>query len=293
MSYKYINIYGPTASGKTYLSYKIAEYLEGEIINFDSCQFNNYLHSITMCPIGNPYNIKEYLFNFLPPNGEFSVKNFIDEFEKIEKKNNNIKILVGGSGFYLYCLLKGLGEKPEISKETIETIEKNSKEENWESLIKLTPEIKNKLHVNDVYRVNNYLGFFLENNYSMDKVEYIPILPKEKTLNIFIHPPREDLLKNIEDRTNKYFNKMVEESIEFHKTHDFLEKSNIIGYKIIYDYINNKISKEEAINKINIATRQYAKTQVTFLKNKLKEDILIRNVYDFNLEDFSKKYFNK
>ena len=62
--YKYINIYGPTASGKTYLSYKIAAYINNnnnnnnnktnvEIINFDSCQFNNYLHSITMCPMPN------------------------------------------------------------------------------------------------------------------------------------------------------------------------------------------------------------------------------------------------
>ena len=73
MSYKYINIYGPTASGKTYLSYKIAKYLKGEIINFDSCQFNNYLPSITMCPTLNSTEIKEHLFSFLSPNENFSV----------------------------------------------------------------------------------------------------------------------------------------------------------------------------------------------------------------------------
>lgn len=291
MSYKYINIYGPTASGKTYLSDKIAKYLNGEIINFDSCQFNNYLHSITMCPINSESNIKEHLFNFLKPNEDFSVEKFIKKFKEIIKINNKIKILVGGSGFYLYCLLNGLGEEKNIPEELKNKIENNSKEENWKTLIDLDISLKNKLHMNDTYRVNNYLAFFLQYGYSMNSIKYEPILHKE-VFNLFINPPRMDLLKNIENRTNEYFPKMVEESIEFHKNNDFMPNSKIIGYKEIYKYINNKISKEETINAINIATRQYAKTQVTFLKNKIKADLVINNVYDFNVEKFCQMILN-
>ena len=166
------------------------------------------------------------------------------------------------------------------------TIESNSKEDNWNKLIELDPSVKDKLHINDTYRVNNYLGFFTQYGYSLNSVKYTPIINREEVINIFIHPPREDLLKNIENRTNEYFDKMVEESIEFHKNNDFFINSKIIGYKDIYNYINGKISKEEAINNINIATRQYAKTQVTFLKNKIKAHVVVTNVYDFNEKDF-------
>lgn len=289
MPYKYINIYGPTASGKTYLSYKIAKYLNGEIINFDSCQFNNYLHSITMCPTEKPTNIKEHLFSFLNPNENFSVKDFINEFQKID--NNNKKILVGGSGFYLYCLLKGLGGEKNINNLIKKKVADNSKEDNWNLLINLDETIKEKLHINDVYRVNNYLCFFLQYGYSMNNIQYKPILDPEKTFNIFIYPKRETLLTNIKNRTNNYFEKMVEESIEFHKTNEFLPNSKIIGYREIYNYINGKISKEETINLINLYTSQYAKTQVTFLKNKIKANLIIENVYDFNMENFH-KYMN-
>jgi tRNA dimethylallyltransferase len=241
-----------------------------------------------MCPILNTTEIKEHLFSFLSPNENFSVKEFINKFKEID--NNNKKILVGGSGFYLYCLINGLTEKQHISQEIINTINKNSKEENWEQLITLDNSVKDKLHVNDTYRVNNYLSFFLQHGYSMNSIDIRPIINKNEIFNIFIWPPRNDLLKNIENRTNEYFDKMVEESIEFHKIHNFIN-SKIIGYKTIYDYINKKISKETAINLINLATRQYAKTQVTFLKNKLKADLIINNVYDFNVEEFVEKIY--
>jgi tRNA dimethylallyltransferase len=283
MKYEYIAIYGPTASGKTDLSIKLAKALNGIIINFDSCQFKNYLHSLTMCPMNEFDSSKEYLFNFLNPKENFSVKDFINKFNLIKEKNKNIKILVGGSGFYLFCLLNGLNKPNYICPRINEEVNNNSKEYNWQLLKNLEP--FTKLHVNDTYRVNNYLKFHLEYGYSVCNIKHLPVINNEKIFKIFLSPSKEELHKNIEKRTNIYFPKMVEEMIEFNKNYEYIEDNNIIGYKTIFKYLKNEISQEEAMKEINLLTKKYAKTQITFLKNKIKENLIISNSYNIMIED--------
>jgi tRNA dimethylallyltransferase len=287
MKYKYIAIYGPTASGKTNLSIELTKKLNGIPINFDSCQFRNHLHSLTMCPVNEYGEIKEYLFNFLPPKESFSVKNFIDEFKIISNnENEKVKILVGGSGFYLFCLLNGLNKPIYISEKIHKQVETNSKEDNWNLLKNL--ESSTKLHINDIYRVNNYLKFHLEYGYSLTQVKHIPIINTKEVYKIFLLPNKEDLHKNILKRTELYFPKMVEEVIEFHKIYPYMENNNIIGYKEIFKYINKEITKEQVIDEINLLTKQYAKTQITFLKNKIQGDLIIDNLYSGIIEDIIK-----
>jgi tRNA dimethylallyltransferase len=81
-THKFITIYGPTASGKTDLAIRLAEVTRGVIINFDTCQFRNYLPSLTMCPSPS-LSIKEYLFNFLSPGDIFTVDDYFNKLQEI------------------------------------------------------------------------------------------------------------------------------------------------------------------------------------------------------------------
>lgn len=275
-----INIYGPTASGKTDLSIKIAEAINGVIINFDTCQFRNYLPALTMCPSPHPL-IKEYLFSFLAPGESFSVKDFITKIQAILLNEQRPKIFIGGSGFYLFCLINGLNQKQITDKNIIQQVETNSKEINFQLLQTFEP--NTLLHMNDVYRVNNHLKFYLQYGYSINtNLKTILDSQKDTIYNIFLNPERQYLKDRINTRTSMYFNKMCEEVAVFRQFYKDFKDNNIIGYKVICDYLDNKISQEKAISLINLHTAQYAKTQVTFCKNKLQSNITILNNINTN-----------
>lgn len=276
MKLKYINIYGPTAAGKTDFSIKLAEVLNASIINFDSCQFRSYLPSLTMCPIPHS-TIKEYLFAFLPLHEQFSAGDFIEKFREIERSNHGLKINVGGSGFYLLCLLNGITKGvPSLPLSISKQIESNSKEENWMWLRSLRGNLR--VHMNDVYRVKNYLAQSLQ---QPEQVMSGPVIEEGTYINIFINPPKEELIKRISARTNLYFDNMCEEVMKFTKENHGLN-SNIIGYREVVGFLNGAIDRATTIELINTRTRQYAKTQITFLKNKLSHHYVITNPQEMN-----------
>jgi tRNA dimethylallyltransferase len=285
---KYINIYGPTASGKTDLSIALAQQFNASIINFDSCQFLNYLPALTMCP---PFekNIKMHCFSFLNRDEEFSAGKFITKFQKIinQEDLSSKKILIGGSGFYLFCLLKGISN---YQKDLIiqKQIESNSKEVNYNLLKSYYPDCK--LHMNNIYRINNYLQYFLQEGRIFNQIDYIPIIHEENILNIFLCPSKDILCDRIKKRTNLYFEKMCQEVREFNENNFFLKNNNIIGYEEITKYLNGIYTEEETKILINLRTRRYAKSQMTFFKKKINTHIYLDT--DYSLKDYIQKIMN-
>jgi len=152
-------------------------------------------------------------------------------------------------------------------------VRENSLEENWRLLNTLDPH--HKIHKNDIYRLENYLRFHLQYGYSMSSVVPTPFLKKEVTLNVFLNPPQETLLQNIQERTLSTFSSMQEEVAAFPNF-----PNNIIGYAEVKSYLRGEMTKNATIDAINIRTRQYAKTQRTFLKNKIDHNLILNSPKD-------------
>lgn len=269
MSEKTIAIIGPTASGKTELSIKIANLFNKNIVNSDSRQFWP-LESLSCSPTkAEKQRAPHLLFNCIPFDFIPNLGWWCTEISKI-----NQKVLVGGNGFYINSLQKGV-PLVQISQETKKKVE--GLENRFEFLKILDQDCK--LHANDTYRINRKLEFMIETGQGF---ENYPQKYTEKLLVILLQPDIKTLEANINQRTNKIIDEAIEE-ISRLLLHPSLQ--TIIGYSEVVDFLNKKISKDSLIKQINEKTLKYAKHQIKFFKN-MSVDFLYDTIENVPFEIF-------
>ena len=132
---------GPTASGKSKLAIKLANELNGEIINADSMQVYKHFPILTSQPNKKDLNkIKHHLYGYIDTNKGFNAIEWLDHTKKKINSillKNKIPIVVGGSGLYLEFLYKGVNNMPVIldrTKRKVQKILQNTEKEkskNW------------------------------------------------------------------------------------------------------------------------------------------------------------------
>ena len=300
---KVILIAGPTASGKSRLALKIAEYFNGEIINADSMQVYKEISILTSKPKTNDTKkIKHHLYSVKSVKEKFSTGQWLKlVIRKIEEqwKNNTTPIIVGGTGLYFKALTEGLVKIPEIPTNLRKEIRKLHKEigqeEFFKKLIKLDPLAKNFVLPTDVHRsmrVYEVKKFTNQSLFRMIK-ETKSNYSKNVFKKIFINTPKELLNKKIEKRIDIMFKEgALEEVKKFLKMKVYRELSSnkIIGIKEIKDYLEGKKTLVETKDLIATKTRQYAKRQFTWSRGHMKSWNMI---YSSNINDLYKKTINK
>ena len=274
---KIILIYGPTASGKSKLAIKIAEKINGEIINADSMQVYKEFSVLSSRPSENDLKkVKHYLYGILSVKKYFSTGEWlILAKKKINKCINKkkIPIIVGGTGLYFNAITKGISKIPQIDSDIRENIRnlhrKIGQKRFYNRLILIDPLSKNKIVASDTqrtlraYEVKIFTKKSLYEWISNTKSEFL----NYDIRKIFINTPREDLLKNISKRTRTMFdNDCIKEVKNFLNLNidKSLSANKIIGLREIQSYLRGSISLEEAVNLMNTKTRQYAKSQNTW-----------------------------
>ena len=274
---KIILVSGPTASGKSNFSTKIAKKLKGEIINADSMQVYKELKILTARPkVQESKKIKYHLYGFHNVKKKFSTGCWLKlATKKIYeiKKRKCIPILVGGTGLYFKALTEGLVKIPNIPinfRRKIRNLQKKlGQKKFFKLLIKLDPKIKDKINPTDAqrsiraYEVKVYtkksLIAWLKNTKS--------IFDEKEFFKIYIDLPRVDLLDRISKRTEEMIKEgAITEVKKFLKLKISKENSSnkIIGINEIRDFIEKKYDLQEMKQKISIKTRQYAKRQRTW-----------------------------
>ena len=276
---------GPTASGKSKLAVELAKKINGEIISADSMQIYKDMN-IGTAKITNQemQGIKHYLIDFISPEQRYSVSSFKKDAEDaIEKilSNGKTPIIVGGTGLYIDSLIYGIEFQDEkIDTKYREKLNKIAEIEGLEKLYKkaqkIDPEAMAKISANDRKRIIRVLEIYHKTGKTKTEQE------KESRKNevkynykVFaITIPREKLY----ERINKRVDQMLEQGL-IEEVKKILEKYSYfptamqgLGYKEVIEYLENKITKEEMIEKIKKETRHYAKRQITWLK-KNKETI--------------------
>ena len=302
---KVIVICGPTASGKTKLGIKLAKKINGEIVSCDSMQIYKDMDIGTAKPTKAEQNeLKHYLIDFVSPDKRYSVAEYKNDAENvIDKiiKDNKTPIIVGGTGLYLNSLIYGI-DYPDIKtdlnyrKELEEKVNKDGLEEIYKEAKIIDPIAVEKISKNDKKRILRILEIYHSTGKTKTELE------KESRKNgikydyrIFVlNMPRCELYERINKRVDIMIKEGLIEEVKkiISKYKEFPTAMQGLGYKEVVEFLENKITKEEMIEKIKMETRRYAKRQLTWFKS-YKEatwlDSNNTNNVDIILEDISEK----
>ncbi|HOK39815.1 MAG TPA: tRNA (adenosine(37)-N6)-dimethylallyltransferase MiaA [bacterium] len=298
---KIIIICGPTASGKTELAVKLAQFLKTEIISADARQVYKYLDIGTAKPDKSILNqINHYLIDIILPSEKYSANNFVFDCEKIlsEFFSSKIPIICGGTGFYIRSLTDwnlNLPTDEKIRNELEKEYEKHGFEKLFNLLLALDADEAKKINKNDKYRLIRNLEIIRITNQKVSELKNQNFFKKKfDYLKIFIFLKRNILYNNINNRVEVMIKKGLIDETKNLLAAGWSENSpglNTIGYKEIINYLNNKITLNEAKEKIKLNTRHYAKRQFTWFK-KEKNIIFCKN--DFNyIKELVFRFLNK
>jgi tRNA dimethylallyltransferase len=279
---KIILISGPTASGKSNFSIKLAKKINGEIINADSMQVYKELKILSARPNLKDYqSIKHHLYGFHSVKNNFStgdwLKNAIKKIKEVRRKKK-IPIFVGGTGLYFKALIEGLVSIPNIPirfRNKIRNLHKNlGQKKFYQKLIKLDPYSKEKINPTDTqrsiraYEVKQFTKKSLYDWFENTKSSF----EKEDFFKIYIDYPREELIQRIGKRTEQMIKiGAINEVKRFIKLKVRKDKSvnKAIGIYEIKEYLEKRNDMSEVIEKISIKTRQYAKRQSTWARGNM------------------------
>jgi len=289
-------IIGPTASGKSDLSLKIAKKINAIILSVDSLSVYKEIDIASAKPSRSELKeVKHFGINLIYPNIQFDVTKFIKEFENAKNyaiKNEKNLIIVGGSSFYLKTLIEGISKMPKITAEINNKVEFILQDLNkaYKLLYKIDSDFAKKIKSGDSYRIKKALQIFFATNLKPSiYFKQNPPKPIFKDLKIYeILVDREILRKNIQIRTKKMFKEgLIDEVCYLEKKYTRAPNPlKAIGIKEILEYLDGKLTKQKAYEQIVTNTMRLAKRQVTFNKTQLNVN------FCGNKEDIFKKVIN-
>ena len=275
-----ILIGGPTASGKSDLAFKIHKKIPSLIINADSMQVYDKLHKLTNSP--SVEEIKDSyckLYNFIKYPLLCDLGVWLKEVGTILKRNTKkVPIFVGGTGLYLDGLNGQISPVPYIPREIVKSVEKIQKSKGniylYNELMNFDPDYAEKISKNDTQRIIRSLSvkIFTGKTFTYwHSIKTNKIF--KKLIYIIVSHERDELYERINTRCSKITNHPIHKAIGFQTF-----KSNIEGI------IDNDLTLE----KFQIETRNYAKRQITWFKNRsIGANFLPYNkVEDFILKNF-------
>ena len=283
-------IVGPTASGKTSLSAKIAERYIGEIISADSRQIYKGMDIGTGKDLDEYYlngkKIPYHLINIITPNTDYSVYQFQKDFFKVYdiiRLNNSLPILCGGTGLYIESVLLNYDLK-EVSpnyrlRKKLEKIDHNTLIQN---LKEINIELHNKTDLSTKKRTIRALEIARYKNLTSKSIE--------NNINfcvIGIKPERKLLKKNITRRLkSRLKNGLIEEVKNLLKLELSHDRLNYFGleYKYIGHYLSGNLNYNDMYQKLNTAIHQYSKRQMTFFRRMEKRGIHINWINEPNMQ---------
>jgi len=270
-----ISIVGPTAIGKTALSIKLAQYFNTEIISCDSRQFFKEMtigtavpeheelsaaphHFIQNKSILEEYNVGCYERDAIATLGQL--------FEK-----HDVVIMVGGSGMYVNAVVNGLDEFPEIDKTIREDLTKRLASEGIESLQEqlkiLDPESYNKIAIDNPQRLSRALEICIGSGKPYSSFLNIKKNSRIfKTISIGLTAERQLMYDRINKRVDIMMQNGLLNEVKSLYDHKNLNALNTVGYKELFNYLDDEWDLDFAVSEIKKNTRRFSKRQVTWFK---------------------------
>ncbi len=275
-------IAGPTASGKSALAVELAERLDGIVINVDSMQLYAELSIVTARPSREDMDrVAHRLYGVLPACEAFStgawLKLVAAELERADRLGK-LPVLVGGTGLYFKALTEGFAELPEIDPQVRSECRSLAEEGGLAAirseLTVLDPEAAETLV--DLQRATRALEVVRSTGRTLstwqDQAQAAPLLAPHETLRLVLAPERSWLHERIARRAGLMLSKEgiaeVQELMQLNLP-ESLPAMRAIGVKEVCGLLQGSLTRDEAAERLTIATRQYAKRQETWFRNQM------------------------
>ncbi len=274
-SIKQLSIIGPTASGKTALSIKVAQKLNAYIFSLDSLSIYKQIDIVSAKPsVEERMGIYHFGINYIYPNEEFSVGTYIKLYHQVYQKcieDSKNLVIVGGTSFYLKMLIDGVSPMPTISTQTQEQTKQYLQDLNssYDLLYSLDKEYMSSIKPTDSYRIEKALHIYLQSNQTpTDYFSQHPPTPTiQNSMPIYqITIDREILRKRIALRTEMMIKDgLIDEVCKLEKIYTRRPNAmGAIGIKETLAYLDGVYNKDMLIEKITTNTARLAKRQTTF-----------------------------
>lgn len=274
---KIIFLVGPTAVGKSMVSFELAKRINAEIISCDSMQVYKELNIASdKAPKSIRRRIPHYLIDVVSVKEDYNVSNYRKQaIEAIEKIHNRGKLplVVGGSGLYMKVLLDGIFQEGQsdqkIRKRLYALAEKYGKNYLFKRLLKVDPRAATKIHLHDLRRIVRALEIHEATNKPISQLQKnTKGLFLDYDIKLFgLSMDRSKLYERINLRVEEMFkNGLVGEIKKVLKKKLSLTARKIIGIQEIKSFLNNKCSEDQTKDLLKRNTRHYAKRQLTWFR---------------------------
>lgn len=291
---KIIVIVGPTAVGKTKLSIEVAKRFNAEIINADAAAiYKDANIGTAKVSEDEKEGITHHMIDIASLNENYTVKDYQVDARKILNRlieeGKNV-VIVGGTGLYTKALLYDYKFTDEEETKDYSNLSNEELKQRVDEIYK-----ENDIHVNNRKRLERFLSHY-EVTGEIIKNEEGKDIPLYNFTLIGLTTDRDTLYNQINKRVDKMFEDGLLEEVKTLK--DYPKTKTLIGYKETIDYLEGKITLEEAKEEIKRNTRKFAKRQQTWYKHQFKNinyfetdylnfDNTIDNVIQFLLGDGS------
>lgn len=299
-------ITGPTASGKTALSLSLAKRLSCEIISCDSMQVYQGMDIGTAKATREERaTVPHHLIDFLSPRESYSVESYREAAIKCAEditSRGKTPLFVGGTGLYIDSLMRsGSTEAPGSDPEYRERLLDSLKTDEdiralWERLREVDPESAEKIHQNNVKRVIRALEIYDKTGRTKSDFDKQSLLFNPEIyvgmITIDFHN-RENLYSRVDERVDV----MMRDGLLFEVESLYKDgalgntASQAIGYKELIEYIEGKITLNEAIENLKLASRRYAKRQLTWFRHEKNAGVIYADDEDGKMKTAEKMIY--
>ncbi len=277
---KIIIIAGPTASGKSEAALRLAKERPSVIINADSMQIYREIPILSAQPGNAERNaVPHKLYGFISAKEEFSAGRWLGltkhEIDRALKEKIT-PVVVGGTGMYLKSLVEGIAAIPDISPEVRDKVRnqfaETGKEKFHEYLKKIDRAAAEKIRPSDKQRMIRAAEVFLSTGKSILywRENTKPHYPKEYFSISLMLPDRAELYRRCDARFLQMLENGALDEVKNLRELKLPQNSpalKALGVKELSNYLDGKISRDEAIKNAQQSTRNYAKRQYTWFKS--------------------------
>jgi tRNA dimethylallyltransferase len=275
-----IFIMGPTASGKTALAMALLQHLSVELISVDSALIYRGMDIGTAKPTAAELVLApHHLLDILEPEQSYSVADFrADALRLIVEIHGrgHIPVLVGGTMLYFKALLEGLSPLPGANSDIRTELEAEAAQHGWQvmhqQLALIDPVAAARIHPNDPQRINRALEVFRLTGKSITELTAEKGEPFPYNVHQFAIAPTDRALlhQRIADRFRQMLANGFEQEVLNLKmrpqSHADLPAMRCVGYRQVWQYLDEECSYEQMVEQGIAATRQLAKRQLTWLR---------------------------
>jgi tRNA dimethylallyltransferase len=274
-----IAIVGPTAAGKSELALFLAEQLNGEVVNYDSVQlYRGFDVGSGKLSLAERRGIAHHLLDCLEPRNIFTAGDYRREVLKVLedlRRRSRLPVLVGGTGLYLRALLLGLFEGPRRSEALRERLHNLADRRGREFLHRLLARLDRvaagRIQPRDTQKLIRALEVCILSRQPLSAMHAQGRAGLEgyRVAKIGLNPPRAQLYERINRRTESMFaSGLVEETARLLGVSDAasIKTLGALGYRQAVSVLQGKLGREDAVKATQLATRHYAKRQLTWFR---------------------------